>query len=110
MVGAVVRSSDTPSAARHYAVRAVPVGDGAEPQLGLADFLDDGGDRRLILGHLHVAQQRLDLGGLTGETDTELLAHHAAATVASDEIARAQVRAVRQLTVTPDPDPAPSPD
>ena len=65
--------------------------------MGLADFLDDGGNRRRILGHLHFTQQRLDLGGLAGETDAEQLAHRTAAAVAPDEVARAQVRAVRQL-------------
>jgi hypothetical protein len=75
----------------------VPDEDDAEPQLGLADFRDDGGNRRRILGHLHVTQQRLDRGGLAGETDAEQLAHRTAAAVAPDEVARAQVRAVRQL-------------
>jgi hypothetical protein len=79
------------------AVHPVPEGYGAEPQLGPADFRDDGGNRRRILGHLHLAQQRLDPGGLAGEADAEQLAHRAAATVAADEVARAQLRAVGQL-------------
>jgi len=48
-------------------------------------------------GHLHLTQQRLDLGGLTGEADAEQLAHRAAAAVAADEVARVQLRAVGQL-------------
>jgi hypothetical protein len=64
--------------------------------LRLADFRDDGGNRRRILGHLHLAQQRLDLGGLAGEADAEQLAHRATAAVAADEVARAQLRAVGQ--------------
>ncbi|CAM5535940.1 hypothetical protein SMICM304S_02845 [Streptomyces microflavus] len=71
-------------------------GGDAEPQLG-PGIVDDGGDRLRVLGHLHLTQQRLDLGGLAGEADAELLAHHAAATVAADEVARAQLRAVGQL-------------
>ena len=65
--------------------------------MGLADFRDDGGHRRRILGHLHLAQQRLDPGGLAGEADAEQLAHRAAAAVAADEVARAQLRAVGQF-------------
>ncbi len=65
--------------------------------MGLADFGCHGGQRRRLLGHLHSAQQRLDPGGLTGEADAEQLAHQAAATVAADEVARAQLRAVGQF-------------
>jgi hypothetical protein len=74
--------------------------------LGPADFRDDGGNRRRILGHLHLAQQRLDPGGLAGEADAEQLAHRAAAAVAADQIARPQLRPVGQVDAHPVPVPA----
>ena len=79
------------------AVHPIPEGHGAEPQLGLADLGHYGGQRLRRRGHLHLAQQRLDPGGLAGEADAEQLAHRAAAAVAADEVARAQLRAVGQL-------------
>jgi hypothetical protein len=45
-------------------------------------------------GHLHLAQQYLDPGGLAGEGDAEQLAHGAVAAVTAGEVARAQPRAV----------------
>ena len=72
-------------------------GPDAEPLLGLADPLDDGGDRGGVLGHLHLAEQRLDPGGLAGEPDAEQLADGAAAAVAADQVARAQPRAPGQF-------------
>jgi hypothetical protein len=79
------------------AVHPVPDGPEAEPLLGLADVGHHGG--HLLRRHcgLHLAQQRLDPGGLAGEADTEQLAHRAAATVAPDEVPRPQPRAVGQF-------------
>ena len=51
----------------HHAVDAVRVGGGAEPQLGPPYFGDHGGDPLRILRQLHLAQQRLDRGGLAGD-------------------------------------------
>jgi len=62
-----------------------------------ADFGRHGVQRLRRHGHLHLAQQPLDPGGLAGEADPEQLAHRAAAAVAADEVARAQLRAVGQL-------------
>ena len=93
-----MRSSATPSAGTTTRYTPSPTGPDAEPQLGLADL---GRPRRPPssggVGHLHLAQQRLDPGGLAGEADAEQLAHRAAAAVAADEVARAQPRAVGQL-------------
>jgi hypothetical protein len=86
-----------PVGGRDEAVHPVPEGHGAEPLLGLADFGHHGIQRLRRRGQLHLAQQRLDPGGLTGEADAEQLAHRAAAAVAADEVARAQLRAVGQL-------------
>ena len=73
------------------------MGCGAEPQMGGADVGRPGGQLPRRHGHLHMAQQRLTLGGLAGEADAEQLTHGAAAAVATDEVARAQLRAVGQL-------------
>ena len=86
-----------PVCGRDEAVHAVPEGHGAEPLLGLADFGYHGVQRLRRRGQLHLAQQRVDPGGLAGEADAEQLAHRAAAAVAADEVARAQLRAVGQL-------------
>lgn len=51
--------------------------------------------------HLHRAQQDLDLGGRAGKTDTEQLAHRAAAAVAADEKPRAQPCAVGEFGAHP---------
>lgn len=79
------------------AVRPVPGGPEAEPQLGLADLAHHGGHRLRRSGHLHLAQQRLDPAGLTRETDAEQFAHRAAAAVAAHQVARAQQLTTGQL-------------
>jgi hypothetical protein len=86
-----------PVGGRAEAVHPVPEGHGAEPLVGLVDLGDHRHQRLRRHGHLHLAQQPLDPGGLAGEADPEQLAHRAAAAVAADEVARAQPRAVGQL-------------
>lgn len=70
---------------------------GAESLVGLADLGDHGGDGLRCCGHLHLAQQALDPGGLAGEGDAELLAHRGAPAVAADDVSCVQVGAVGQL-------------
>ena len=79
------------------AVHPLPERHGAEPKFGLADFGHHGSQRLRRYGHLHLAQQRLHPGGLTGEADAEQPAHRATAAVAADEVAGAQLRTVGQL-------------
>ncbi len=79
------------------AVRPAFEGHGAEPPLGLADFGHRGRQFLRRHDHLHLAQQRLVPGGLSGEAHAEQPAHGAAAAVAADEVARAQQCAVGQF-------------
>jgi hypothetical protein len=72
-------------------------GHDAEPLLGLANFGHHGVQRLRRRGQLHLTNQRVGPRGLAGEADAEQLAHRAAAAVAADEVARAQLRAVGQL-------------
>ena len=96
-VGGTARSSATPAAGTTTRYTPSPRGMTPNRSWVLRTSVVDGGDGRRIRGHLHLAQQRLDRGGLAGEADAEQLAHRAAAAVAADEVARAQLRAVGQL-------------
>ena len=73
--------------ARDEAVHPLRVRGGTEAQMGSADFSRHGGQLLRWRGHLYLAQQPLDPGGLAGEADREQLAHGAAAAVAADEVA-----------------------
>jgi len=90
-----------PLGGRDDPVHPVPERPDAEPPLGLADLGHHGGQLLRRHGHLDLAQQPLDPGALTGEADPEQLAHRAAAAVAADQVARAQLGAVGQLDGRP---------
>jgi hypothetical protein len=81
-----------------------PVSDraGAEAKLGLADLRHHRRQRLRGRRHLHFAHQRVDPAGLTRKVDADQPAHRAAAAVAADEVAGAQLRAVRQLDAHPE--------
>lgn len=96
-----MRSSATPSGRRDQAVRPVAEGHRAEPLLGPAHLGHHGVQRFRGSGQLHLPEQRVDPGGLPGKADAEQPAHRAAATVAADEVARAQPCAVGEFGAHP---------